>query len=117
MIIGNKWSKAVPSEPKDGIKSSRYRNKFGFTPSYLSEAKENMYLLLSNEYHRKWFAERYVYQQQTFKSVPVEKDKANIKRRYVQRIMKPNPSLARVMPIITLKRFAKASTKVETRRQ
>ncbi|XP_076255106.1 uncharacterized protein LOC143193053 [Rhynchophorus ferrugineus] len=90
-----KWSPAQPLKRADNIISSKARETgdFGFTPTYLSEPKEDMHFLMSNEYMRIWFRERAKYEKGTYSKEAIIKEESKIKRRFVQRMMtykKPN---------------------------
>ncbi|KAK4880365.1 hypothetical protein RN001_008511 [Aquatica leii] len=109
-----KWIKAEALRRPDGIISSKCRenNEHGFTPTYEREKRENMNFIMSNEYMRIWLKERKIYEIDTYSKYEVESDAGDIKRRFVQRFMKPKPTSIRVMPIITLKRFAHIDAKI-----
>ncbi|KAL1513308.1 hypothetical protein ABEB36_002730 [Hypothenemus hampei] len=85
-----KWSPAQPHKKSDNIISSTARETgdlIGFIPSYLKEPIEDMRFIMSNEYMRKWFKEREIYEKNTYSKIEIIKGESKIKRRYVQRMM------------------------------
>ncbi|KAF2898973.1 hypothetical protein ILUMI_07200 [Ignelater luminosus] len=117
---GLKWTPAVPLRRPDNIISSKVREngEKGFIPSYENEPKINMNFIMSHEYLRIWLKERTVYEIDTYSKQDVEAGAGDIKRRFVQRYMSKsrNKGKERILPPIKLKRFAKASSKVDNKR-
>ncbi|KAB0797940.1 hypothetical protein PPYR_08933 [Photinus pyralis] len=113
-----KWTPATPVRRTDCIISSKARenNEIGFIPSYEKEPTENMYFILSHEYFRIWLKERSQYELDTYSKLEVEAGGSDIKRRYVQRYIRPRPVLVKQLPSIKLQRFAQIAAKVDAKR-
>ncbi|KAG5892979.1 hypothetical protein JTB14_015023 [Gonioctena quinquepunctata] len=86
-----KWSPAVPMKRPDNIISSKAREKnlLGFKPSYENEPKEHMQLLMSNEYSRKWFAERAAYEKDTYTREKISKKKTKSNEENIEKRRSP----------------------------
>ncbi|KAK5646761.1 hypothetical protein RI129_005225 [Pyrocoelia pectoralis] len=61
-----------------------------------------MYFILSYEYLRIWLKERSQYELDTFSKLEVEGGGSDVRRRYVQRQMRPKPGQIKKLPPIKL---------------